>query len=606
MKKKLSALVLTLVMAAVLAGCGSNEANTDGDTNKEAATADEAITVDLRILATSDTHGMFLPWDYALDAEYTDGSMAQVATAVKKLRTDNTIVVDGGDSIQDNSADLFIDADMHPMVKAMNLIGYDTWTLGNHEFNYGMDNLSKIMGESEATVLCGNVLGADGKNIADGYKIIEKDGVKIAIVGMVTPNIVKWDSANLAECTVNDPVEETKKVIDEIKDQVDVIIAVEHMGESNEYEVANSGAIDLANACPDIDVIVAAHEHKGVEGVEYNGVLVVENKNHGQTLAQVDLTVQKDADGTCTVTDRKSALVTIADYDADPDMVEALSSYDTKAKENAHVVIGKLTGGDLVPANEIEGIPQSQLQETAMVDLINEVQMYYTDADVSAAAVFNTDSNIKEGDIRACDTSLIYKYTNTLYKLEVTGAQLKKYMEWSMSYYNTYKEGDLTVSFNPDVRAYNYDMFAGIKYEVNIANEAGSRVENLTHEDGTPIADDEVLTLAVNNYRASSQLLNYGDVFTEGEDLPKLLEMDVRGDLGGVRELIGDYIVNVKDGVITNDTGSDWTLTGNDWDETSHQAVVDAVKDGKIEIPMSEDGRTPNVKSITQGDLDAL
>ena len=95
----------------------------------------------------------------------------------------------------------------------------------------------------------------------------------------------------------------------------------------------------------------------------------------------------------------------------------------------------------------------------------------------------------------------------------MTGAQLKKYMEWTVSYYNTYKPGDLTISFSEDMRAYNYDMFQGVNYEINIANEVGSRIENLTWPDGTPVEDDDTFTIAVNNYRANSQLLTVGEVF---------------------------------------------------------------------------------------------
>lgn len=598
--------------AMVLAGCStqssapSEAASQSAESSAKQEASSEASgkeTMDLQILATSDLHGKFDPWDYALNEESKSGSMAQVASAVKELRTDKTILVDAGDTIQDNSADLFFDEEIHPMSLAMNEIGYDVWVTGNHEYNFGGDVLKKVISQQKAKVLTGNVKDPEGRPLADSYTIIEKGGAKIGIIGMVTPNITRWDSANLEGWTVTDPVEETRAIIDEIKDQTDVLIAVMHMGMNNEYEVKNSGAEDLANACPELDLIVASHEHRLIEGEEVNGVLVVMNKNSAATMAKVDLTLEKQEDGSWEVAERTSESLDMSAYEPDKELMEKLAPYDERAKEDAAVVIGKLEGGSLAPENEIAEIPTAQIQDTALIDLINEVQMYYTGADVSAAALFNMNANLKEGEIRKCDTALVYKYANTLYKLEMTGAQLKKNMEWTASYYNTWKPGDLTISFNPEIRAYQYDMFAGVNYDINVANEPGSRIENLTWPDGTPVKDEDVFIIAVNNYRASSQLLSPGEVFDEGEELPKLLEIDVRGDVGGVRELIGLYINEVKGGVITPVVDNNWKIVGNDWDASKHEEAVKLLKEGKLTIPSSEDGRTPNVAAITEADL---
>ncbi|MFR4439328.1 MAG: 5'-nucleotidase C-terminal domain-containing protein [Hungatella sp.] len=606
--KKAAAIFAATAMA--LAGC-STQKNTEETTtppgtessSSEQTQAEEKETVDLQILATSDLHGKFAPWDYALNEESKSGSMAQIATALKELRTENSILVDAGDTIQDNSSDLFFDEEIHPMALAMNEMNYDVWVTGNHEYNFGGDVLKKVISQQKADVLTGNVKDADGNPLADGYTILDKNGVKVGVIGMVTPNITRWDATNLEGWTVTDPVEETKKIIEEIKDETDVLIGVMHMGMDNEYEVKNSGAVDLANACPELDLIVASHAHQLIQGEEVNGVLVVMNKSGASTLADVHLKLEKQEDGSWDVIDRTSDVLDMSTYEPDADLMEKLAPYDERAKEEANVVIGKLEGGNLAPENEIAEIPSAQIQDTALIDLINEVQLYYTDADVSAAALFNMNANLKEGDIRKCDTALVYKFANTLYKLEMTGAQLKQYMEWSASYYNTWKPGDLTISFNPDVRSYLYDMFAGINYEINIANEPGSRIQNLTWPDGTPVKDEDVFTIAVNNYRATSQLLTPGEVYKEGDPLPKLLEIDVRGDAGGVRELIGLYISEVKGGVITPQTDNNWKIVGNEWDAAKHEQAVKLLKEGKLTIPTSEDGRTPNVKAITEADL---
>ena len=562
-----------------------------------------AKEIDIQILATSDLHGKFYPYDYAINEESKSGSLTQIATAVKKYRTDNTIIVDVGDTIQDNYSEMFFKDKIHPMMLAMNEIGYDIWAIGNHEFNYGVENLKNIMKQSTSKVLIGNLYNPDGTSFADSYTIIEKDGVKIGVIGMCTPNITKWDSVNLKDYIVTDPVEETKKIVKDLRDKVDILIATVHMGEENEYDVPNSGANDLANACPELDLIIAAHEHKLVEETYVNNVLIVENKSSGATMSKVNIVVEKDKFG-CKIVDRKAESIKISEYESDKELSKKLSSYNERAKKEANIIIGELIGGNLVPENEIAEIPQAQIEPTSLIDLINEVQMYYTDAQVSSAALFNIDANLEPGKIKKSDTSLIYKYGNTLYKVQMTGKQLKKYIEWSANYYNTYNPKDLTISFNENVRGFNYDMFSGVDYQIDISEKPGNRIKNLKWtKTGKEVKDDEVFVIAVNNYRVNTHLLSYGEIYEEGEELPKVLEIDVNGKIGGVRELIGDYIKNVKGGKITPNNPKNWEIIGNNWDEEKHKKAVQMIREGKIKIPSSQDGRTPNVKSITEDDL---
>lgn len=562
-----------------------------------------AKEIDIQILATSDLHGKFYPYDYAINEESKSGSLTQIATAVKKYRTDNTIIVDVGDTIQDNYSEMFFKDKIHPMMLAMNEIGYDIWAIGNHEFNYGVENLKNIMKQSTSKVLIGNLYNPDGTSFADSYTIIEKDGVKIGVIGMCTPNITKWDSVNLKDYIVTDPVEETKKIVKDLRDKVDVLIATVHMGEENEYDVPNSGANDLANACPELDLIIAAHEHKLVEETYVDNVLIVENKSSGATMSKVNIVVEKDKFG-CKIVDRKAESIKISEYESDKELSKKLAPYNERAKKEANIIIGELIGGNLVPENEIAEIPQAQIEPTSLIDLINEVQMYYTDAQVSSAALFNIDANLEPGKIKKSDTSLIYKYGNTLYKVQMTGKQLKKYIEWSANYYNTYNPKDLTISFNENVRGFNYDMFSGVDYQIDISEKPGNRIKNLKWtKTGKEVKDDEVFVIAVNNYRVNTHLLSYGEIYEEGEELPKVLEIDVNGKIGGVRELIGDYIKNVKGGKITPNNPKNWEIIGNNWDEEKHKKAVQMIREGKIKIPSSQDGRTPNVKSITEDDL---
>ena len=562
--------------------------------------------MDLQILATSDTHGKFDPWDYAANKADASGSVAQQATAIKENRTDTTLVVDAGDTIQANSAELFLNDDVHPMIAAMNAIGYDVWTTGNHEYNYGMDVLEKVMAEQKAKVLTGNVYSPEGKPLADGYTIINKKGVKIGVIGMVTPNISRWDAKNLTGWTVTNPVDESRKIIDQIKDKVDVIVGVMHMDIDNEYGVYGSGVTDLANACPEFDVIVAAHGHKSIPNKMINGVLVVENKNAGATVSEIHLYLERQWNGKWKVVNRTSENLTIKDYEPDRALTELLASYDTRAKEDAVTPIGELRGGDLAPQNEIPEIPQPMIEDTAMLDFVNEVQMYYTEAAVSACSMTSMTSMAKEGVLRKCDMANIYTYQNTLYKLQMKGWQLRRYMEWSAAFFKTYQPGDLTIAFDPSTRFYLYDAFEGVNYDIDISQKPGDRIRNLTWLNGTPVDDNDNFVVAVNNYRATTQLLAYADIFTAGEELPQLLEVDVRGDIGGVRELLGEYIRTVKGGVIEPNVDYNWKIVGNNWDAAEHQKAVQLLNEGKLKLSENADSRTLAGKAITEADIAAF
>ena len=520
-------------------------------------------TKTLRILATSDLHGKFCPWDYALNEASYSGSMAQLSTAIAQYRDERTILVDAGDTLQDNSADLFIGgAEVHPMVQAINAIGYDVWVTGNHEYNYGLDTVKKTIGDLRCKALTGNVYDRNGAPIADGCAILERDGVRVAVIGMVTPNIVRWDAANLAGCAVTDPLEETRRIIDDIRGQYDVLVGVFHMGINNEYGLPNSGVTDILNACPEFDVMVSAHEHILIPSMEINGALVVQNKNQAQTMSVIDLTLERAETG-WRVKEKTAQSVMIGDYEADPGMMERLARYDMQAREDAEKGIGVLEGGPLAPESVTEENLAAYIQDTALIDLINEVQLYYSGAEVSAATLSVANANLYPGEIRKCDIARIYKYSNTLYKVHMTGAQLKRLMEWSAGCFNTLKPGDPGISIREGFHATNYFMFAGIRYEVNLSHEPGDRIERLTWPDGTPVKDDDAFDLAVNNYFASSQLLAPGTIF-EADDLPTLVEMDIHGEIGGIRELIGAYIASVKGGVIHAGCDESWRITGRE------------------------------------------
>ena len=197
----------------------------------------------------------------------------------------------------------------------------------------------------------------------------------------------------------------------------------------------------------------------------------------------------------------------------------------------------------------------------------------------------------------------IHTYQNTLYKLQMTGEQLRRFMEWSAAFFKTWKPDEVTIAFDPSVRYYLYDAFEGVSYELDISKEPGHRIKNLKWPNGKAVKDTDTFVVAVNNYRATTQLLTAADIFLPGEELPKLLEIDVRGDVGGIRELLGEYIRTVKGGTIEPHVNNNWKIVGNNWKAADHQKAVQLLREGKLALNENADARTLPGKAITTADI---
>ncbi|MGL5245867.1 MAG: 5'-nucleotidase C-terminal domain-containing protein, partial [Sarcina sp.] len=366
--------------------------------------------------------------------------------------------------------------------------------------------------------LCAN-LYKDGERVFNAYTIKEFEGIKVAVIGVVSPHIMRWDSVNLVGYEATAPDEEVKRVIQEIKatEGADVFIVSSHVGLDSEYGGGDSGT-DIANANPEVSAILVGHSHSKIEEARVNNAVISQPQNNGKYVSKFELKVDKT---TKTVTSSKASLIQVnKDVAEDTELASKLKAHHDAAYADSTEPIGVLEGSDLAEKDEVKGIPQSTVEDQGVTDFVNEVQLHYAAKQlesknvnpndvyqVSGAALFSSSSNLKQGNISKADITKIYKYDNKLYTIKTTGKQLKKYMEWTASFYNTYKDGDLTVSFNPDIRLYQYDMLDGVKYDINISKEPGNRIENLVFEkDSKPVADTDIVYLSVNDYRYNSVL----------------------------------------------------------------------------------------------------
>lgn len=566
----------------------------------------------ITLLGTSDIHGRFMPWDYALDGPNPNGSMTQLFTMIKEIRKENpnTVLLDAGDSIQDNSAELFNDQPQSPVMVAMNEMNYDAWAFGNHEFNFGLDVLDKVSSQYKGAVLAGNIYKENGERFLPAYTIIERGGVKIGVIGMNTPMITDFEKGtdHLDGLVIKNPVEETKKAVKELEGKVDVMIGLMHMGIENENGIPGTGVADIANAVPELTAIFAGHMHKLVKKEEINGVLITEPDKYGTHLSRIDLTFEKK-DGKLVLTDKEATAVPVKGADGTPAVSDAaletkLKPFHEFARADANIVVAELKGMNLVAKNEIEGIPTVQIQETPLSDFFHEVMLYYSKADVVAHQIDNDKAKLDVGPIKKKDIAYNYQYAGgeiTVYK--VTGKDLKDYMEWAVGYFNSTRPGDVTVSFDPKRRASKYstnDFFGGVKYEIDLTKPYGSRITNLRKLDETPIKAEDTLKLGMNSYRMEALQAKGGAL--EGRKFEQLWsskDNSAFGETGGtIRNRAIAYLKEVKKGVYEPKVQNNWKITGVDTTAPERKDVVELINAGILSVPKTADGKYTNIASI--------
>lgn len=562
--------------------------------------------VNITILGTSDLHGTFVPWDYATDTANMAGSLSQIATQVHKVRAQqpNVILVDAGDTIQGNFVETFKNDKTSPMILGFNALNYDVWVLGNHEFDFGLNVLSTSLDQFKGTALAGNIFWESGKPYLPSYKIVERQGVKIGIIGMDTPMTAEFAKGTdrVKGLNFTDPVGAVKTVIQQIHDKVDAIVLVAHMGIDNENQRPGTGVGDIARANPELAAIVAGHMHVKVDKEVINGVIVTEPDKYGRALSRIDLQFEQQ-NGKYVLINKDSYTYSIKDVDSDRKMEDIYEPYHNTLRANANRPIAQLLGHDLVPQDAVKGIPQVHVQDTGISALFQEASRHYAPkAQVIALQIDNDRPKLNVGTISAKDIAFNYQYAGgeiTVYQL--TGKELKKYMEWSAGYFNQLQDGDVTYSFNPQRRASKYstnDFFDGVTYTIDLTKPAGQRITDLKMNNGTPVTDDMPIRLGMNSYRMG-HLTQKGGVL-EGRQFPVLSDTKAEygEEAGTIRNLTIRYLTEVKKGQYEGTVPQRWKLAGLQGYERERHIVESLLNSGKISVPTSDDGRYSNVQSI--------
>lgn len=534
-----------------------------------------AQEVNIKLLGTSDVHGRIVPWSYGADVEDKSGSYAQIATYVKDVRKNNknVVLVEVGDAIQDNQIDVFAKDKKyykdHPIPKVLNEMNYDIFVLGNHEFNFGMKALDEILKDIKAKKLTANFYHKkNDKRYIDATTIIEKDGVKLGIIGLSTPMSAKFeeDTGNLKDMKFTSPTEEARTQVDKLKAKgVDAIIAVTHMGIDNENNIPDTGMRDVINAVDGIDVVIAGHMHKDVPSETIKNTLITEPHRYGTVVSEVDLTFDINDKKEVKLVKKESKTVPVKALEADKKIVEIYKPYHEKLRELNNVVIGQ-TANEMVPQETKHGVSAAFSKDTGLSSFINDVEQHYSGADVVTFSFDHQKARMDKGDIKKKDIIFNYRYAGgdvTVY--EMTGKQLKEYMEWSANYFDTIQPGDTEYRYNAERKKskyVTYDIFGGVNYKIDLRNPQGSKIVDLTLADGKPVTDDMKLKVGMNSYRFA-QLNGKGGIW-EGQQIPVLWESKVAmgREKGTIQNMMIDYITNVKKGKIDGLSHNRWEIIG--------------------------------------------
>lgn len=489
-------------------------------------------TVTLAIMGTTDLHGWILPFDYGQDAEEPRYGLSKVATVVDSIRQEHpfTVLVDAGDFLQGNAlAEYFArvdpDAPSYPLLDVLAALELDATALGNHEFNFGIPYLMRRLEESGTPALGANIYHHGTKDPAFlPYRLLNVGGLQVGIVGLTTPGSAVWDGPLVSGVLdFGDGVEAAQRFVQEVREAgAEYVIVVAHAGMGPGSSYSADGVAEenfgqrMLETVPGIDLFVFGHSHRvtedlRVEGPTGDSVSAMQAGRWGSHVAMAEVTLMREADGSVVILDEVIQVLSVEDRVSSP-RIEAMVA-ETHEAVRAHV------NEELASTPDLWDASTGRLEDTPIVDLIHHVQREVTGAQLSAASAFDTGARFGPGGVTRRDMTRIYPYENMLWMIEITGAQVRAYLEHTSQYFAGIEDGRPAIQ--PGWPGFNFDSLEGVEYALDLRQPVGNRVAFLTY-DGAPVADDQRFTLAVNSYRAAG-----GGDFTMLADAPVLWRSEI-------------------------------------------------------------------------------
>lgn len=495
--------------------------------------------VKLKIVETSDVHGNYYPYNFITRHEWK-GSLARIYSFVQKEREqykENLILLDNGDILQGQPTAYYYNyidtVSPHLCSEMMNFMKYDAGNMGNHDVETGRAVFDRWIATCDFPVLGANIIDmSTGKPHLASYKVLERDGVKIVVLGMITPAIPAWLSENLWKGLRFDDMEETArkwmKIIRE-KENPDLVIGLFHAGQeafkmSGKYN--ENASLNVAKNVPGFDIVLMGHDHarecKKVMNVAGDSVLIIDPASNGIVLSNVDVTL-KLKDGKVQSKDVKGELTETEAYGISEDFMKRFAPQYETAQKFVSKKIGTFT--------ESISTHPAFFGPSAFIDLIHTLQLDITGADISFAAPLSFDAEIKKGDVFVSDMFNLYKYENMLYVMTLSGKEIKDFLE--MSYYmwtNRMKSPeDHLLWFKKKPRegaedrasfqnfSFNFDSASGIIYTVDVTKPQGEKITITSMADGSPFRMDKIYKVALNSYRGNGG----GELLTKGSGIPQ-------------------------------------------------------------------------------------
>lgn len=470
----------------------------------------------LTFLHTSDTHGFLLPTDYQNRDDYSAPiSLSRASSLIKserqRLGKENVVVTDAGDCLQGSPLASYTHStnnyrDLYTFTEAYNRIGYDARCLGNHDFNFGQDYLTYYVDHNKAPIINDNILDEETDVPAFGkeYQIIEKNGIKIGFLGITTQYIPHWEPQDhvkgLKFVSAFKRIKHYAKIL---RPQVDVLAVIYHGGFESEpttgvatepHRGENEG-YKILTEIPEVDVFLTGHQHRRLNLVE-NNTAIVQPGYRGEAVAEVTLEIN---DQTKQIEKMSTKLLDTKDYGPDPEIVSIVKDLDQRTQKWLDQPLARLNK----PA-PIENAMEARLHGAPFVNLLQQMQLWFTDADVSATAIMSETAKGFGKEVTMRDVLLNYPYANQLCRVKLTGKQLRHIIEHSASFLEKDDQGKIKFLdrwVKPKPQLYHFDVFYPVKYEVYLSKPVGHRITKL-RLNGKPLEDDKIYHLAVNNYRA--------------------------------------------------------------------------------------------------------